>query len=319
MKIVITGGAGFIGAWVGKELLERGYEVIAIDNFSTTIYDASLKKSRVAALLKDTQVVDFDIVEKAFPEFVKLVKEYHPDCILHCAAIAGIRYAQRDPQLVVRTNVEGMVSVFEAARIIGVPRVIYASSSSVYGINSKTPFHEDDPVTHPVSHYAATKRSCELLAEVYRHSADVASTGLRFFTAYGPWGRPDMAYYMFTRKLLEGENISLFADGKAGRDFTSIHDIVRGVCAVIENREIECKILNLGNSHPVTNGELLGILERLTGKKAQVEMKPLPPEDVPVTYADISRAHALYGWKPQVNLEDGLKEFVEWYKSYYRV
>ncbi|OGL77167.1 hypothetical protein A3J43_00075 [Candidatus Uhrbacteria bacterium RIFCSPHIGHO2_12_FULL_54_23] len=317
MRVLITGGAGFIGAWTGKALRERGDEVIAVDDFSETIYGASLKEARAKELLKGAEIVRMNILDAV--QFSALVQETRPDFIVHLAAIAGIRYAQKDPHAVMRVNVEGTVAAFEAARAAGVKRVVYASSSSVYGTNTKTPFQEDDPVLLPVSHYAASKRACELLAEVYRATAGIASTGIRFFTAYGPWGRPDMAYFSFTRALFEGKTIALYAEGKAGRDFTSVHDIVRGVCAVIDNPVRECSMLNLGNSHPVTNGTLLSVLETITEKKARVEMKPLPPEDVPLTYADIIRAKELFGWEPEIKLEDGLKEFVEWYRQYHEL
>ncbi|MEW6610099.1 MAG: NAD-dependent epimerase/dehydratase family protein [Patescibacteria group bacterium] len=313
MRVLVTGGAGFIGAHVARALQERGDEVAVFDDFSETIYPAALKEDRLQALLPDIRFIRGSVCDRNV--LAKALDGVQPDHILHFAAIAGIRYAAKDPFAVIRANIEGTLAVFEEARKAGIQRVIFASSSSVYGRNEKIPFAEDDPVVKPVSLYAATKLENELLAEVYRANYGMKMTGIRFFTVYGPWGRPDMAYYKFTKAICEVTTLELYAQGKAARDFTSIHDIVRGVLAVIDQSEVDCKILNLGNSHPVTNGELVGMLEEIIGKKAVVHELPLPKEDAPITFADISRAKELYGWEPKIKLEDGLQEFVEWYVS----
>jgi len=317
MRVLITGGAGFIGAWVGKALHEHGDDVVIVDDFSTTIYDGRLKEERVRALLPKAKVVRGDMADGNW--FWRVTEEIRPEAILHFAAIAGIRYAQKDPFAVIRANVTGTASVFEAVKRVPVKRIVYASTSSVYGRNQKVPFHEDDPIQLPSSLYAATKRECELLAEVYRHTSEVQSIGLRFFTVYGPWGRPDHAIWLFTKAIFDGSPISLYDYGNAARDFTSIHDIVRGVLSVLDRSEVSCTLLNLGNSHPETNGNLVGMLERIIGKKARVLPMPLPKEDVPRTYADVDRAKELYGWEPQVPLEEGLREFVGWYRAYHRI
>jgi len=314
MRIFITGGAGFIGAHCAHALLERGNAVTVMDDFSETIYSVGLKEDRLRALLSEATVIrgsiyDHELLARAFAE-------HKPDCIIHLAAIAGIRYARTDPFAVIKTNVEGALAVFEEARKAGIHRIIYASSSSVYGRNAKAPFCEDDPVMQPVSLYAATKLENELFAEVYRTNYGLDISGIRFFTAYGPWGRPDMAYYKFTKAILEGSALELYAQGKAARDFTSIHDIVRGVIAILDHPDVECKMVNLGNAHPVTNGALVVMLEKIIGKKANVRGLPLPREDVLQTFADIGRAKKLFGWKPSIALEEGLREFVEWYQRY---
>jgi UDP-glucuronate 4-epimerase len=320
MSILITGAAGFIGFHVARRLLERGERVIGIDNLND-YYDVSLKEARLARLReqRDFYFASLDVADR---NRVFDLVESHPDLrdVIHLAAQAGVRHSLEDPYCYIEANVMGTLVMLEAARRIrGLRGFVYASSSSVYGANTKQPFSVDDPVDHPVSLYGATKRSCELMAESYSRLYGLATTGLRFFTVYGPWGRPDMAAYLFTRAILAGEPIQLFNEGRMARDFTYIDDIVAGVIAAADRPGApgEHRIYNLGNHRPEQLLDFVGELERLLGRTAAKKMLPMQPGDVPASYADIETSRRDLGFEPKATIETGLAAFVEWYKQYH--
>lgn len=321
MKAIVTGAAGFIGFSISKELLRQGYEVIGLDNLNN-YYAVELKKARLEKIKNNPSFRFFkaDIAdEKEFSEAVGHEKDV--DVIVHMAAQAGVRYSIENPSAYVGANVEGMVRVFEQAlKLPSCPPVIYASSSSVYGANKKVPFSEEDRVDDPVSVYAATKRAGELLACSYYHVHKLKTTGLRFFTVYGPWGRPDMAPWLFTDAILSERVIKLFNYGKMQRDFTYIDDIVCGIMGVVKNIINEpdkvADIYNLGNNQPVKLLEFVAAIEKATGKKALTELCPMPPADVEKTYADISRAERDLAFHPTMSIADGMEKFVSWFKTY---
>lgn len=321
MKAIVTGAAGFIGFSISKELLRQGYEVIGLDNLNN-YYAVELKKARLAKLKNNTSFRFFKADISNEKELSGAVgQEKNVDVIVHMAAQAGVRYSIENPSAYVSANVEGMVRVFEQAlKLASRPPVVYASSSSVYGANKKVPFSEEDRVDDPVSVYAATKRAGELLARSYAHVHKLKTTGLRFFTVYGPWGRPDMAPWLFTDAILSERVIKLFNYGKMQRDFTYIDDIVDGVMAVIKNIVKESQkvadIYNLGNNQPVQLLEFVAAIEKATGKKALTELCPMPPADVEKTYADISRAERDLAFQPEMSIIDGMEKFVSWFKTY---
>lgn len=321
MKAIVTGVAGFIGFSTTKELLKRGFQVIGLDNLND-YYSADLKKARLAEI-KD--VPSFRFIKADISDEKQLANaiggEKQVDVIVHLAAQAGVRYSIENPSAYVNANVEGEVRIFEQAlKFSPVPPVVYASSSSVYGANTKVPFSEEDRVDHPVSVYAATKRAGELLAYSYAHVHQLKTTGLRFFTVYGPWGRPDMAPWLFTDAVLSGRVIKLFNYGKMQRDFTYIDDIVSGVVAVVENIILQpqkvADIYNLGNNRPVELLTFVASIEKATGKKAMTELCPMPPADVQKTYADISRAERDLSFHPAISICEGIERFVDWFKHY---
>ena len=322
MSILITGAAGFIGFHVAKALLERGDRVVGIDNLND-YYDVRLKEARLA-LLSAYPGFLFAKLDVADRDGVFALVERHKDLrsVIHLAAQAGVRYSLENPYAYIDSNVMGTLVMLEAARRIdGLTAITYASSSSVYGANQKQPFSVEDRVDDPVSLYAATKRSCELLARAYSHLYGLPATGLRFFTVYGPWGRPDMAAYLFTRAILGGQPIRVFNEGRMARDFTYIDDIVAGTLAAHDRPPADGahQIYNLGNHHPEQLLDFIAVLERLLGRTATKEFLPLQLGDVPESFADIEASRRDLGFDPRTTIEVGLARFVEWYRQYHRV
>jgi UDP-glucuronate 4-epimerase len=314
--ILVTGSAGFIGFHVAKALLEAGNSVIGIDNFNL-YYAPELKRARDEVLRRSVNYVGLEEDLASREALRSCFETYHPDIVCHLAAQAGVRYSLRNPYVYQQTNVEGYVNLIEQARLSGIKRFVYASSSSVYGGNTKMPYSEDDPVNLPISLYAATKRADELIAYTYTHLWGIQTIGLRFFTVYGPWGRPDMAYWSFLDAVEHGEPIKLFNHGKNRRDFTYIDDIVPAVLAALAAESLDSyEIINLGNNKPESVLELVRTLEDLSGARATVELVSPEPGDVEATYAEINRAREKLGFGPSTSLRDGLKEFVAWYKAH---
>jgi UDP-glucuronate 4-epimerase len=325
MSILLTGAAGFIGFHVAKALLERGDRVVGIDNLNG-YYDVRLKEARLAQL-RAFAGFSFAKIDVAERDAVFAILDRHKELrsIIHLAAQAGVRYSLENPYAYVDANVTGTLVMLEAARRIdSLTAFTYASSSSVYGANKRQPFSVADRVDQPVSLYAATKRSCELLAHTYSHLYGLPATGLRFFTVYGPWGRPDMAAYLFTRAILAGEPIKVFNNGRMARDFTYIDDIVAGTIAAHDRSPagadgVPHKIYNLGNHRPEKLLDFIAILERALGRVAEKELMPLQPGDVPESFADIEASRRDLGFEPKTAIEVGLARFVEWYKWYHNV
>ena len=322
MSILVTGAAGFIGSHVARMFLDRGEHVVGIDNLND-YYDVSLKEARLARL-REYHNFSFAKLDIADRDQIFDLVELHPDLrdVIHLAAQAGVRYSLQDPFCYIDANVMGTLVMLEAVRRVrGLRGMVYASSSSVYGANTKQPFSVGDPVEHPVSLYGATKRSCELIAESYARLYGLPLTGLRFFTVYGPWGRPDMAAYLFTRAILAGEPIQVFNEGRMARDFTYIDDIVAGIGAAADRPAAigEHRIYNLGNHRPEQLLDFIGVLERLLGRTAIKRLLPMQLGDVPASYADIETARRDLGFEPRVTIETGLAAFVEWYRQYHGV
>ena len=332
-KILVTGSAGFIGFHVAKRLLEIGDKVVGLDNLND-YYDVSLKRARLAQL---TPVPAFGFVKMdlADREGVRqLFEAENFDFVVHLAAQAGVRYSLTNPEAYVGANLVGFANVLEGCRSSKVRHLVFASSSSVYGANTRMPFSVHDNVDHPVSLYAATKKANELMAHVYAHLYGLPCTGLRFFTVYGPWGRPDMALFLFTRAILEGRPIPVYNHGKMRRDFTYIDDVVEGVIRVAERipepnpewcsdrpdpgtSSAPYRIYNIGNHDPVELIKFIEILENKIGRKAQLELLPIQPGDVPATYADVDDLTRDTGFQPQTLIEEGIGRFVDWYREYY--
>lgn len=319
MTVVVTGAAGFIGMHVAERLLARGETVVGVDVFNA-YYDPALKEARAARLTahEGFRMVRADIADHQ--AMGALMADCGADRIVHLAAQAGVRYSLENPFAYERSNLAGHLSMMEAARHAGVRHFVYASSSSVYGDRplGGAGFHEDDPALNPVSLYAATKRSCELLSQSYANLYGFPQSGLRFFTVYGPWGRPDMAYFSFTRKIMRGEPIEVYGEGRMARDFTYIDDIVDGVVGVLDRPPGEGahEIYNIGDSRPVGLMEMIALLETSLGVEANKIMRPMQPGDVTATFADVSKLHALTGYQPQTPLKDGLERFVRWWRAY---
>lgn len=316
MKILVTGGAGFIGSHVTKQLIDRGDTVVIVDNFND-YYDPQLKRDRIEIFLKryDCKVVEADIRDRE--AMGQLFTEEKFDKVVHLAAMAGVRNSLRDPLLYEEVNVRGTTLLLEAARQSGVKNFVYASSSSVYGNNTKLPFSESDNVDTPISPYAATKKSCELIAHVYSHIYGLPTTGLRFFTVYGPWGRPDMALFGFTDKIRRGEEIEVYNYGKMTRNFTYVDDIVSGILTVLD-ADLRYDIVNIGGDKEEKLTRFIEVIEENLGMKAQQKLVPIQPGDVPSTVADISKLRAM-GWEPTTRIEEGIKNFIAWYREYYKV
>ena len=316
IAVLVTGAAGFIGSHTARVLLARGYAVVGVDDFND-YYPVSLKEDRVRHLLNHPQFTLHrgDISDAAFLNSV--FEQHSIERIAHLAARAGVRYSLLHPDLYQQVNVGGTLNVLECARRFEVEQMVFASTSSVYGGNTKIPFVESDPVDTPISPYAATKRAAELLCYTYHHLYKFPVTVLRFFTVYGPWGRPDMALFKFTKSILEGEPIEVFNGGDMRRDFTYIDDIVSGVVGALE-RPMGFETINLGNSHSEALEDFIALLEKELGQKAQRKNLPMQPGDVPATHADISKAQRLLGFSPQTKIQDGIPRFVEWYKGYYK-
>jgi len=314
MNIFITGIAGFIGFHVAEALRKRGDTVVGCDNFNA-YYDPKLKRDRAAILEKlGVKIIEMDICDGALLE--KHVPENKITHFLHLAAQAGVRHSINHPEEYVASNLEGFVQVIEVIRRHPKIPLIYASSSSVYGLNKKIPFSESDPTDMPSSLYGATKKSNELVAHAYHHMYGISVTGLRFFTVYGPWGRPDMAYFSFTNNILKGKPLQIFNEGKMKRDFTYIDDIVAGTLAAID-LGAPCEVFNLGNHKPEDVLHLVELLEKKLKVAAVKELLPMQPSEVPVTYADISKSQKQLGFSPTTSLEKGIEKFLSWYREYY--
>ncbi len=320
MRVLITGVAGFVGFHLARDLLGRGAEILGIDSLND-YYDPQLKADRIAAIgeAKGFTFKRCDIIDAA--KLDEAAKGFRPDLIVHLAAQAGVRYSLQNPTAYVESNVRGQLNMLELARRSdGLQAFIYASSSSVYGDRKETPFRESDRCDNPVSVYAATKRSGELLAEAHAKLYGLSLTGLRFFTVYGPWGRPDMAYWLFTEAVLKGQPIKLFNRGEMRRDFTDVRDIVGGMTRIIDGKpKAGHEIYNIGHSEPVTLKRFLTAIETATGKAAKIEMAPMQPGDVGDTYADVSKLKAAYGYEPAISVEDGIGRFVEWFRGYRKI
>ena len=321
MVYLVTGAAGFIGYHLCECLLRQGAEVIGIDNL-TDYYSVDLKRTRLARLQRHNRFIfgEVDICDEyALDEFLS---DKPFETIIHLAAQAGVRYSLENPRAYAKTNVVGHLNILEIARERDAVRhMLYASSSSVYGGRTDLPFREGDRADKPVSLYAATKRSDELMSHTYAHLYGIALTGLRFFTVYGPWGRPDMAYYSFTRKILAGEEIQVFNHGDMLRDFTYVDDIVDGIVRIAQNGPVEREgpphvIYNIGNNNPERLDDFISVLETEIGRKAVRKNLPMQAGDVPATYADITEINRDYGFKPTTTLAEGLKKFVAWYREY---
>lgn len=331
-KYLITGTAGFIGFHLANALLKRGDEVTGLDNINE-YYDVKLKYDRLA----EAGINEADVKWNRFAEstrypgyrfirmnledssdIMNLFRKEKFDYVIHLAAQAGVRYSLENPRAYITSNIDGFLSILEACRHYPVGHLLYASSSSVYGSNKKVPFSEEDNVDNPVSLYAATKRSNELMAHTYSHLYGLKATGLRFFTVYGPWGRPDMAMYKFTRAILEGSPLPVYGEGKLLRDFTYIDDIVNGITGILDKLEETPPppLMNIGNNHPVTVNELVSELEEVLGRKALIEYLPVQPGDVEKTFADIKLINTYCGFSPSTGLKEGVRRFTEWYLGY---
>ena len=323
-KILITGCAGFIGFHLSRFLLEQGEEVTGIDNLND-YYEVSLKEARLG-LLKPYDGFSFRKGDIADKETVKtLFEEEKPEIVVNLAAQAGVRYSIENPQAYIDSNLVGFFNILEGCRHYPVKHLLYASSSSVYGNQQKTPFSVEDPVDHPISLYAATKKSNELMAHAYCHLYGIPSTGLRFFTVYGPFGRPDMAYFSFAKKIYAGQPIQVFNQGDLYRDFTYIDDIVKGIVAMLKHPPVpneagdRYKVYNIGNHTPVKLLDFIETLEKALGEKAEKVFLPMQPGDVYQTYADVTELMKDFDFKPSTPIAEGLERFAEWYKEYYQV
>ena len=317
MKILVTGSAGFIGFHLSKALLERGDTVFGLDNYSD-YYDVSIKKDRTKILKENNNFSEAVCDISDFGSLKKVFEKNKFDVVVNLAAQAGVRYSLEKPGVYENTNIKGFLNVLECCRHIGPKRLVYASSSSVYGANKKLPFSEEDSVDNPISLYAASKKSNELMAFTYNHLFGIKSSGLRFFTVYGPMGRPDMALFLFTKAISEGKPINVFNNGEMERDFTYVDDIVSGLIASIDT-PFEYEIFNLGRGESRKLTDFIKLIEKNLGKKADVNMLPIQPGDVPKTFSDVSKAKEKLGYSPKTSIEGGIKKFVDWYKEYYKI
>jgi len=335
MKILVTGSAGFIGHALSHRLLQRGDEVIGVDNMND-YYDVNLKRARLQNL---TGYTDFSFVEDSLEDnsaIQRVFEQEKPVKVVNLAAQAGVRYSLKNPHAYVASNIAGFTNILEACRHNAVEHLVYASSSSVYGATTTMPFSVSQSVDHPVSLYAASKKSNELMAHTYSHLFGLPTTGLRFFTVYGPWGRPDMALFIFTRKILAGEPIDVFNFGKHRRDFTYIDDIVEGVIRTLDHTaepdmqwdsnspdpatsKAPYRLYNIGSNNPIELLRYIEIIEDCLGLKAQLNLLPMQPGDVPDTYADVSALETDVGFKPTTPVEQGVRQFIEWYKDFYKI
>jgi len=321
-NMLITGAAGFIGFHLSKRLLERGVAVLGFDNLND-YYDVNLKLDRLEILKKNKKFtfVEGDLADNE--SVTKLFAAYRPEIVVNLAAQAGVRHSIENPRAYMDSNITGFFNMLEACRNYPVKHLLYASSSSVYGNQEKTPFSVNDNVDNPISLYAATKKSNELMAYAYSHLYDIPATGLRFFTVYGPYGRPDMAYFSFTKKIINGEPIKIFNNGDMYRDFTYIDDITQCIENMLlcppkrENANPPYKLYNIGNNKPERLMHFVETLEKIIGKKAQKEFLPMQPGDVYQTYADVSGLTDDFDFKPDTTIEVGLQKFVDWYGNYY--
>ncbi len=349
MKVLVTGIAGFIGFHLSRKLSQIGHHVIGVDNLNN-YYDVKLKLDRLKELgFVDSPILDNQImISQKFEnlEFMKidignkestdhLFNKYSFDAVINLAAQAGVRYSLSNPQAYIDSNIIGFANILESCKNHSVKNLVYASSSSVYGMNGTIPFHTSQSVDHPISLYAASKKSNELMAHVYSHLFDIQTTGLRFFTVYGPWGRPDMASFIFTRAILEGKSIQVFNNGEMMRDFTYIDDIISGIIQVLNNpaksnekwdntkpdpasSSAPYRVFNIGNSKPIMLLEFISLIEKKLQKKAIIELMPMQPGDVQSTYADITTLKEHFDYHPKTEVEEGIGNFVDWYLSYYK-
>ncbi len=335
MKILLTGAAGFIGMTTTLELLARGDEVVGLDNLND-YYEVQLKLDRLARLTPHERFrfVKMDVADRAGMEALFAQERF--DRMVHLAAQAGVRYSLKNPHAYIDSNIVGFTNILEGCRHGGVQHLVYASSSSVYGGNTKMPFSEHDSVDHPVSLYAATKKANELMAHTYSHLYRLPTSGLRFFTVYGPWGRPDMALFLFTKAILEGRPIDVFNHGRMQRDFTYVDDIVQGVIRVLDRvaapdaayrpeqpdpgtSNAPYRVFNIGNHQPVQLMEFIACIEEALGRQAQKNLLPMQDGDVPATYADVDALTDWAGFAPATDIRTGIQRFVDWYRAYYRV
>ena len=313
--ILVTGGAGFIGSHLVDRLIgDGGARVTVVDDFSD-FYDPRIKRANIASHLErdDFELVEADIADSRAMNDLFARADF--DCVVHLAARAGVRQSVEEPLAYEESNVRGTFTLFEAARRKGVPKFIFGSSSSVYGLNSKVPFAEEDPIANPISPYAATKIAAEAACHVYSHLYDLRVVCLRFFTVYGARQRPDLAIHKFARLISQGQPIPIFGDGTTRRDYTYIDDIISGVRAAMQYDQSQFEVINLGESQTVELRRLVELLERALGKRAIIDHQPLQPGDVPLTYADVSKARRLLGYNPQTNIEAGIDRFVDWFKK----
>ena len=335
MRILVTGTAGFIGSTLATRLLDRGDEVIGVDNVNE-YYDPALKEARLAKLLTRDQFTEVRISIEDRPKMEAVFEQYKPQRVVNLAAQAGVRYSLINPHAYIDANIIGFTNILEGCRHHQVEHLVYASSSSVYGANETMPFSVHDNVDHPVSLYAASKKANELMAHTYSHLFNLPTTGLRFFTVYGPWGRPDMALFMFTKNIIEGKPIDVFNYGKHRRDFTYIDDIVEGVIRTLDQvaapnpdwsgahpdsatSKAPYRLYNIGSNKPCELMRYIEIIEECVGKKAEKNFLPLQPGDVPATYADVDALINDVGYKPSTRIEDGVANFVKWYRDFYQV
>lgn len=335
MRILVTGTAGFIGSTLAIRLLERGDEVIGVDNVND-YYDPALKEARLQRLKAYDKFTEVRISLEDKPAIDKAFADFKPQRVVNLAAQAGVRYSLENPQAYIDANIVGFTNILEGCRHNKVEHLVYASSSSVYGANESMPFSVHDNVDHPVSLYAASKKANELMAHTYSHLFDLPTTGLRFFTVYGPWGRPDMALFMFTKNIIEGKPIDVFNYGKHQRDFTYIDDIVEGVIRTLDHvaqpnpewsgknpdsatSKAPYRIYNIGSNNPCELLRYIEIIEECVGKKAIKNMLPLQPGDVPATYANVEALIKDVDYKPSTPIEEGVAKFVEWYRDFYQV
>lgn len=317
IKVLITGAAGFIGFHYSKSLLADGYEVLGIDNMND-YYDPSLKQARLNELLpfnnfsfKKVNIADR---EELTTEFIL----FHPEKVVHLAAQAGVRYSIENPYAYLDANLTGFINILELCRHNGVEGLIYASSSSVYGSNTKIPFSTGDKTDRPIALYGATKKANELMAHAYSHLYGLHTTGLRYFTVYGPWGRPDMAMFIFTDKILKDKTIPVYNHGNMKRDFTYIDDIIAGTRSAME-KNYSCEVFNLGNHKSENLMDMIGIIEDNLGSKAKIEFHPMQPGDVPESFADINKSIEMLSYRPTTDINEGIPRFITWYKDYYKM
>jgi UDP-glucuronate 4-epimerase len=334
-KILITGSAGFIGFSVSKYLLKRGHDIVGIDNHND-YYDPTMKESRLKKLKEYTNYQHYrvDLIDKK--NIDEIFNKYKPDKVINLAAQAGVRYSMKNPLAYINSNILGFAHILENCHQHEIEHLVYASTSSVYGANTKTPFSEHDSANHPLSVYAASKKSNELMAHSYSYLYQMPTTGLRFFTVYGPWGRPDMALFKFTKAILEEKPIDVFNYGKHTRDFTYIDDIVEGVIKILDNpskgndnwnsdqpdpatSKAPWRIYNIGNNNPVQLMDYIDVLEKTLGKKAKINFLPLQPGDVQDTYSNTDNLNEKFNYKPSTSVIDGISKFVKWYKDYYEI
>ena len=339
MKILVTGAAGFIGFHLSLRLIEEGFTVIGFDNLNS-YYDVNLKEARLQELYlaKEKHNLDFNFIKgslESFDTLEKTFKEYRPNCVINLAAQAGVRYSLENPFSYIQSNIVGFANLIELSKRNGVENFLYSSSSSVYGGNIKMPFKETDEVGHPVSLYAATKRSNELIAHSYSNLYNLSSTGLRFFTVYGPWGRPDMALFLFTKAIIEGKPIDVFNNGEMMRDFTYISDVVESIFKLVKKPAISdqdfnknkpnlstswvpYRIFNVGNSKPTPLMEYISAIEECLNIKAKINFLPMQMGDVKATYADTEALDSWIDYKPNTSVKEGVKKFIVWYRRFYK-